>query len=96
MIKTFRSNTTIQAEQFDGSKEMIKKYGIGEVNRAELEGAESEYGDDIHYFLNPKLIFLKQEIKIGDWLVRDLPRLRVMSNQAFKETYSEVPNAEED
>lgn len=29
MTKTYRKTTTIQAEQFDGSPEMIEKYAIG-------------------------------------------------------------------
>lgn len=89
MIKTFRSNATIQAEQFDGSKEMMKKYNIGVEDKAKLEDTEPEYGDDIHYFLNPDLL-LNQEIKICDWIVKDFPRAIVMKDSYIKQAYSEV------
>ena len=38
MSKTYRKTATIQAEQFDGSKDMCKKYGIE-------DGADSGYND---------------------------------------------------
>jgi hypothetical protein len=32
MLHTYRKTATIQAEQFDGSTEMMKRYGIHEAN----------------------------------------------------------------
>ncbi len=58
-------------------------------DRAKLEGTEPEHSDDIHYFLNSDLL-LNQEIKIGDWIVKDFPRAMAMKDSYIKQAYSEV------
>lgn len=82
-IKTFRSNATIQAEQFDASKEMMEKYGI--------------YEDLGHYFINLVYSSIPREILIGDWLLHGALVFNptVMNNEKFIASYSEVPNDKE-
>lgn len=91
MIKTYRKTATIQAEQFDGSEEMIEKYDI----RVE-EGLAIKNGkivNEIVYWL-PVSAYpgepFEMKIMPGDWIVIDEDGYEAMPDDVFKETYVEV------
>lgn len=76
MIKTYRKTATIQAEQFDGSEEMIEKY---EVKRWR---GESFYLKTLegHLLLN-----------IGDWIATGVKGEHwAIADDVFKASYVEV------
>lgn len=91
MIKTYRSKFTIQAEQFDGTAEMMKKYGIKCVDRAVIEGTEAEYGPETHYYMYIDYTKDVEELEVGDWLItsREIG-ITIMWDKDFHEQYSEV------
>lgn len=73
MIRTYRNITTIQAEQFDGSDEMVKKYQL-------------YYIPQINAFMGDGDI--KGTLMIGDWIVKhEDGSTEVMSNEAFENKY---------
>ena len=72
MLHTYRKTATIQAEQFDGSDKMIKKYDLenygGGLVLDELEG---EFA-----------------IKPGDWIATGINGERwVIADDIFRKTY---------
>lgn len=72
MLHKYRKTATIQAEQFDGSTEMTKKYDLenygGDLVLDELEG---EFA-----------------IKPGDWIVKDeYGNYQVVTDDIFRRTY---------
>jgi hypothetical protein len=80
MIKTYRKTATIQAEQFDGSDEMIERYGIH----------PTEINDNwtIYELLTSDDIIC---IHIGDWIASDINDCYYpIADDVFKETYAEV------
>ncbi|MHC9533160.1 hypothetical protein ACVPPR_07350 [Dellaglioa sp. L3N] len=85
MIKTYKKIANIQAEQFDGSQEMIDKYKIQKIRT----DPDNEY-----YIATSDGI---RHIEIGDWIITDTSihvaiknKIRVMSNYTFQATYEEV------
>lgn len=91
MIKVYRKTATIRAEQFDGSKEMAKRYG------AELY-SESGYGYDavegepegdgyVIDTLEGELL-----IRTGDWIATGIKgEYWPIADDVFKQTYAELP-----
>lgn len=85
MIKTYRKIATIQAEQFDGSQKMIKKYGIE-------DSAESGYNDsdweDEGLCIPTKEGYLR--INNGDWVATGIDGEHwAIKDDIFKKTYTE-------
>lgn len=91
MIKIYHKTATIKAEQFDGSREMAKRYG------AELY-SDSGYGYDVvegepdgdGYVIDT----LEGEllIRIGDWIATGANgEYWPIDNEIFKKTYAELP-----
>ena len=77
MIKTYRKITTIQAEQFDGSDEMMKKYGL--LYDAEPEGIllPTKEGKMLMYE--------------GDWIATGVEGEHwAIADDVFKKTYEKV------
>lgn len=75
MVKTYRKTTTIQAEQFDGSDYMCKKYNI-------------ILNNNNYYLVGNKVA---TRIKIGDWVTSDKRRHpHVITNSIFKSNYVEA------
>ena len=91
MIKIYRKTTTINAEQFDGSDEMVDKYDI--------EVVKGDYADDysmpeagpapyFRYFMPSGY----NEIYIGDWVATGIKGEHwAIANDIFKKTYAELP-----
>lgn len=87
MVKIYRKITAIQAEQFDGSQKMIKKYGIE-------DSAESGYNDsdweDEGLCIPTKEGYLR--INNGDWVATGIDGEHwLISDEVFKKTYAELP-----
>ncbi|WP_413627701.1 hypothetical protein R4B61_00420 [Fructilactobacillus vespulae] len=82
MLKEYRKKTTIKAEQFDGSEEMIKKYSIDFI---------PDFGnEDFCYFLDATYAN-NMIIKIGDYIVTDINDERyAISADDFNKTYEEI------
>lgn len=91
MIKVYRKTATIKAEQFDGSDEMINKYGI--------EAVEGDYADDysmpeagpapyFRYFMPSGY----NEIYVGDWVATGVNGEHwEIKDDVFKKMYAELP-----
>lgn len=87
MMKTYRKIATIQAEQFDGSQKMIKKYGIE-------DSAESGYNDS--YWRDEGLFIPTKEgylgINNGDWVATGIDGEHwPIADDVFRKTYDELP-----
>ena len=81
MLKTYRKITTIQAEQFDGSAEMMKKYDL--LYDAEPEGIllPTKEGKMLMYE--------------GDWIATGVNGEHwAIADNIFKKTYVEVKDSE--
>lgn len=91
MVKVYRKTGTIKAEQFDGSKEMAKRYG------AELY-SDSGYG---YYAVEDEpdgdgyvLITLEGELllRTNDWIATGANGEHwPIAEDVFKKTYAELP-----
>lgn len=75
MIKEYRKKTTIKAERFDGSDEMIEKYGIKDYGTGPvLDELEGEFA-----------------IKTGDWIATGIDGERwAIAGDIFRRTYEEA------
>lgn len=85
MIKAYRKTSTIKAEQFDGSAEMIDKYKIISTHLACTAG-----GFEGAYFLST----LEGELRvnIGDWIATGVNGEHwAIADDVFKQTYAELP-----
>lgn len=83
MIKEYRKTATIKAEQFDGSDEMIEKYGI--------KAAKSAY---IFQCLLPTKEG-DMYVSVGDWIATGVDGEHwAIANDIFQRTYEEVPGDE--
>lgn len=82
MIKIYRKTATIKAEQFDGSDEIIAKYGI--------EKERSVYPDGgFNYFVPPTR---NNKVNILDWIIIDANgAVSVLGDDDFKQQYAELP-----
>lgn len=91
MIKTYRKTATIQAEQFDGSAEMIERHSI----RTE-EGFAMKEGEVINttvYWLPVSTLPgepFEMKIMLGDWIVIDGDEYEAMPADVFNAKYVEV------
>lgn len=88
MIRTYRKTATIKAEQFDGSDEMIQKYGIIPVYD---KNSENEYWQPVF----PCSVLMTKEgamsIDEGDWIATGVAGEHwVIQDSIFKKTYVEV------
>lgn len=85
MIKIYRKTTTIKAEQFDGSDEMIEKYDI--IN---TQIASTAIGFEGAYFLPTMEGELR--VNIGDWIASGVEDENwAIADDVFKKTYAELP-----
>lgn len=75
MLHTYRKTATIQAEQFDGSEKMIKKYDIG---KHEMDG-------DTWFDLYT--VEGAMEIVKGDWIVSCESGTWFIPDKVFRKTY---------
>ena len=91
MIKIYRKTTTINAEEFDGSNEMAKRYGAELYSNSgyEYDAVEGEPDGDGYV-----LITLEGEllIRTGDWIATGINGEHwPIANDVFKKTYAELP-----
>jgi len=93
LIKTYRKTTTIQAEQFDGSAEMIEKYSIGMMPAMMID----QFGDPDDSDNWPEPSFRintlegKMRLRVGDWIATGIQGERwVIADDVFKQTYVEA------
>lgn len=79
MIKTYRKTTTIKAEQFDGSDDMINKYHI-EFDEAYVLPFRIE---TIHGWVG---------LAVGDWIeTRANGKHWPIADDVFQKTYADLP-----
>ena len=79
MIKNYRKTATIQAEQFDGSAEMAKRYSIGYWRNT----------NDPMFRL--KTLEGPMSLNIGDWIATGVKGEHwVIADDVFKASYVEV------
>ena len=91
MNKIYRKTTTINAEQFDGSNEMAKRYGAELYSNSGYgyDAVEGEPDGDGYV-----LITLEGEllIRTGDWIATGINGEHwPIANDVFKKTYAELP-----
>ena len=80
MLKEYQKIATIKAEQFDGSEEMMKKYGIG-IIRLTI--------DNYQYYI--ETLEGDLVIRIGDWIATGVDGEHwAIADEIFKKTYEEV------
>lgn len=105
MIKIYRKTANIKAEQFDGSDEMIEKYGIevveGVADKYGIEMVDRDYAEDysipeagsapyVRYFLTR--FDLAKGISVGDWIATGSNGNHwTIADDLFKKTYAELP-----
>lgn len=81
MTKTYRNTETIQAEQFDGSEEMVTKYDLIKV----------PWYDE--FFVETLLGYM--QVSVGDWLATGADGEHwVIDDTIFRKTYEEVSDDE--
>lgn len=84
--KTYRKTATIEAEQFDGSPEMINRYQIG-IPRSGYIGNKPSY---ILYTLEGAM-----NLEVGDWIATGVKGEQwAIADDVFKQTYEEVESIE--
>lgn len=76
----FYRKQPIEAEQFDGSTEMIKIYDVG------FQLAPNGKGGAIIKTLEGDLL-----VHVGDWIVNEPDEIKVMADEEFKQQYAELP-----
>ena len=73
MLHEYKKKTTIKAEQFDGTDEMIKRYSIHVFNPNLAKNT---------FFLGIN------NLSIGDWIVKDeYGNYQVVTDNSFRRTY---------
>lgn len=89
MDKIYRKTATIKAEQFDGSDEMIKKYGIRKNTEYMLSDDPLEY-KTVPYQIETLESWVN--INLGDWIATGVKGEHwPIENDVFKKTYAELP-----
>jgi len=84
MIKTYRKTATIEAEQFDGSDEMIIRYQIGVSYGGYVEDKPS-------YLFTINTLEGQMSLKVGDWIATGVKDERwAIADDVFKASYVEV------
>lgn len=80
MLKKYVKKVTVLAEQFDGSKEMAKQYGLKKFGYEDWIRVPN-YRDNFE-------IGAPMMISEGDWLlVKENGRYDVLSDEEFRRTY---------
>ncbi|BDZ30610.1 DUF1642 domain-containing protein [Lactiplantibacillus sp. WILCCON 0030] len=81
MIKIYRKTAMIQAEQFDGSEEMIVQYGV-------VRERSVYYNGGFDCYIPPR----RNSLRLNDWIVTKFSgKYKVISDDVFKQTYAELP-----
>jgi hypothetical protein len=86
MLKEYRKTATIKAEQFDGSKEMMKKYRL-------IDGSDA-FRFNSH--IDPEKVYITTlegnlEVNVGDWIATGVEgEYWAIADEIFKKTYEEV------
>lgn len=78
----YRKISSIDAEQFDGSDEMVKKYGVQTFGFGKQYLPKHKQDDYMEFFT---------EINISDWIVTDNHGwCSVIKDSIFRKTYEKV------
>lgn len=91
MIKIYCKTTTINAEQFDGSNEMAKRYGAELYSESGYgyDAVEGEPDGDGYVLITPESESL---VRTDDWIATGVNGEHwVISDDVFKRTYKELP-----
>lgn len=104
-MKVYRKTDAVDAEQFDGSNEMVDKYGIevveGVADKYGIEMVDRDYAEDysipeagpapyVRYFLTR--FDLAKGISVGDWIATGSNGNHwTITDDVFKKTYAELP-----
>ena len=86
MLHEYRKKTTIKAEQFDGSAEMIEKWHIHDVKS---DGDYVSVQNLIsRYWYVTMFSSVERPIRVGDWIVGEPPFPNyAISDDIFRRTY---------
>lgn len=76
----FYRKQTIEAEQFDGSTEMIERYDMG------FQLAPNGKGGAIIRTLEGDLL-----VHVGDWIVNEADEIKVLTDEEFQQQYAGLP-----
>lgn len=89
MIKEYRKKTIIEAEQFDGSDEMVRKWLIHDVKS---DGDYVSVKNLIsRYWYTTSTSSVEHPIRVNDWIVGNPPfPSYVIAGDIFRRTYEEV------
>jgi hypothetical protein len=80
MLHEYKKKTTIKAEQFDGSNEMIEKYGLQEFG---WKGFIKVPNSKKNFSFDAPMILEK-----GDWFIEnDKGEIDVLSDEFFRRNY---------
>ena len=86
MLKEYRKKTTIQAEQFDESDEMMKKWCINDVKFDGIDVNDPRLVS--RYWYTTSYSSVRHPIHVGDWIVGDPPFPdHVIADDIFRKTY---------
>ena len=91
MIKTYHKTAAINAEQFDGSDEMAKRYGAELYSESGYgyDAVEGEPDGDGYVLITPEGESL---VRTGDWISTGVNGEHwSISDDVFKKTYAELP-----
>ena len=79
MIKVYRKTTTVNAEQFDGSDDMVKKYNIMQPMPLDPDYTINTLEGDM-------------VLGVGDWIATGIDGEHwPIADDVFKKTYAELP-----
>ena len=91
MIKIYRKAATVNAEQFDGSDEMAKRYGAELYSESGYgyDAVEGEPDGDGYVLITPEGESL---VRTGDWIATGINGEHwAIEDDVFKKTYAELP-----
>lgn len=89
MIKTYRKVATIQAEQFDGSDAMIKKYHIRTNTVYKLDTEDESFNETVPYQIETLEGWI--ELEVNDWIATGVDGEHwAIKDDIFKKSYAEV------
>lgn len=89
MIKTYKKVATIQAEQFDGSDEMIEKYHIRTNTVYRLDPENELFNETIPYQIETLEGWI--ELRLNYWIATGVDGEHwAIADDIFKKTYVEV------
>ncbi|WP_119325691.1 hypothetical protein [Companilactobacillus musae] len=89
MIKKYRKKVPIQAEQFDGSTEMINRYNIRTNTVYKLDPEDESFNETVPYQIETLEGWI--ELRLNYWIAEGVSGEHwAIADDIFKKTYVEV------